>query len=53
MLSFSLPPLAGDTVRPQGPLLVFVEFGTMQDRQFTVESNAVAALVYVTAAGRP
>jgi hypothetical protein len=48
LLSFALPPLAGDTVRPQGPLLVFVELGTVQDRQFTVESNAVAALVYVT-----
>jgi hypothetical protein len=52
VLPFSVAPLAGEAVRPQGPVLVFVEFGTVQDGRFTVESNAVAALVYVTGAGR-
>ncbi len=50
VLSFAMQPLAGETVRPQGPLLVFVELGTLKDRQFTVESNAAAALVYVLGA---
>jgi hypothetical protein len=53
VLPFSLAPLAGHAVRPQGPVLVFVELGTVQDGRFTVESNAVAALVYVTGAGPP
>jgi hypothetical protein len=53
VLSFSLPPLVGNAVRPQGPVLVFVELATIQDQHLTVESNAVAALVYVTDGGQP
>jgi hypothetical protein len=49
VLSFTLPPLASARVQPRGPLLVFVELLTGTADQGTIESNAVAALVTVTA----